>query len=131
MLGVFSLQGGGMSKRELLFSLSKDSGDFKVDTFKAGGKGGQHQNKTDSGARITHLSSGCVATSRTDRSQKRNIKIAFRILINKPEFKSWVRIEAARRQGKLQNIEKKIEKSLEDHNLKVEYKEDGKWKEEQ
>lgn len=67
-------------KKELLFSLSKDQGDFKIDTFRSGGKGGQHQNKTDSGARITHIASGCSAESRTERSQHQNIKIAFKRL---------------------------------------------------
>lgn len=42
-----------MSTKELLFSITKK--DFKVDTFRCGGKGGQNQNKVESGARITHL----------------------------------------------------------------------------
>ena len=45
-------------KRQLILSMSKAKGDFKVETFKSGGKGGQHQNKTDSGARVIHVASG-------------------------------------------------------------------------
>ena len=48
----------------------------RVDTFRAGGAGGQHQNRTESGVRITHLPSGLVATARESRSQHRNRQTA-------------------------------------------------------
>jgi len=48
----------------------------RVDTFRSGGKGGQHQNTTDSGVRLTHLPTGIVTISRTERSQHRNRKLA-------------------------------------------------------
>lgn len=48
----------------------------RVDTFRSGGKGGQHQNTTDSGVRLTHLPTGIVATARRARSQHRNRAIA-------------------------------------------------------
>jgi len=44
----------------------------RVDTFTAGGKGGQHQNRTESGVRLTHLPTGIVVTAREERSQARN-----------------------------------------------------------
>lgn len=50
--------------KELLFSLTKK--DFRIETFRSGGKGGQHQNKTDSGVRIVHLESGAVGESREE-----------------------------------------------------------------
>ena len=43
-----------------------------VDTFRAGGPGGQHQNKTESGVRLTHRPTGIVVTARESRSQHRN-----------------------------------------------------------
>ncbi len=79
-------------KKELLFSLTKD--DFTIQTFKAGGKGGQHQNKTDSGVRIIHKDSKVVGLSRSDRSQHRNKKLAFERLTKVPEFKKWIRQKA-------------------------------------
>jgi peptide chain release factor 2 len=46
--------------------------DLKRDTFRSGGPGGQHQNKTESGVRYTHLPTGVAAESRTERSQHKN-----------------------------------------------------------
>ncbi len=48
----------------------------RVDTFRSGGKGGQHQNTTESGVRLTHGPTGIVVTARDERSQHRNKQIA-------------------------------------------------------
>ena len=48
----------------------------RVETFRAGGPGGQHQNKTESGVRLTHLPSGISVIARDSRSQHRNRRIA-------------------------------------------------------
>ena len=47
-------------------------GQCRVDVFRSGGKGGQHQNVTESGVRLTHLSTGTVVISRRFRSQLAN-----------------------------------------------------------
>ena len=44
----------------------------RVDVFRSGGKGGQHQNVTESGVRLTHVPTGTVVTSRRFRSQHAN-----------------------------------------------------------
>jgi protein subunit release factor A len=60
----------------------------RVQTFRSGGKGGQHQNVTDSGVRLVHLPTGVRAESRTDRSQHRNRAIALERLRRKLEQRS-------------------------------------------
>lgn len=62
-----------MSK-ELLLSVT--IADCKVSTFRAGGPGGQNQNKVASAVRIVHRPSGAVGVSRTDRSQIVNKRLA-------------------------------------------------------
>jgi peptide chain release factor 1 len=54
--------------------------DVRVDTFCSGGPGGQHQNKTQSGVRLTHIPTGVVAESRTERSQHKNKDQCWRML---------------------------------------------------
>ena len=48
----------------------------RVETFRAGGPGGQHQNTTDSGVRLVHEPTGLRAVARDERSQHRNRALA-------------------------------------------------------
>ncbi|MGD2044943.1 MAG: peptide chain release factor-like protein [Gemmatimonadota bacterium] len=57
----------------------------RMETFRSGGPGGQHQNTTESGVRLVHLPSGIRASARDERSQHRNRALALARLREKLE----------------------------------------------
>ncbi len=92
----------------------------RVETFRAGGKGGQHQNTTDSGVRLVHKPTGIRCESRTERSQLMNRKRALKRLreklealhhVPKPRIPTKVskaqkkkRVDAKRRRGETKRL---------------------------
>lgn len=54
-----------------------DVQDIRIDFFRASGPGGQHRNKSETGVRLTHLSTGIVVTATESRSRHINLRHAF------------------------------------------------------
>ncbi len=57
--------------------------EFKVDTFRSGGKGGQNVNKVETAVRITHIPTGLIVASQTQRSQHQNRATAMKLLLSR------------------------------------------------
>lgn len=68
------------NNRKLVKTYTKK--DFRVDTFRGSGPGGQHRNKVETAVRITHIPSGLSSTSTVHKSQYQNKVEAFRKLAN-------------------------------------------------
>lgn len=109
--------------KELLFSITKK--DLRIDTFRSGGKGGQHQNTSNSGCRITHIDSGAVGEARDGRSFHQNRKKALQRLVDSEKFKKWHMIESSRiiqqRDNTLKDIDKLVDDEMKEENIKVDY----------
>lgn len=98
--------------------------DCEVQHFRSGGKGGQNQNKRDTGARVIHHPSGARGESREQRSQLQNKRAAFLRMIETPKFKLWLAIETGRVAVQQAAVDSMI---VPDADIKIEVKRHGRW----
>ena len=109
-----------MGKKTLLFSVSKD--DCEWQTFRAGGKGGQNQNKVESGVRCIHKASGARGEARDSRDQLQNRRAAFRRMAETKEFKAWHKLQVAKRLGKdTRTIDEIVDELMSEYYLDIAY----------
>lgn len=91
--------------------------DCEVQTFRAGGAGGQNQNKRNSGVRVIHHPSGARGESREARGQKENKRKAFRRMAESDKFQWWAKAKTL----ELEPIEDIVDEMMKEENLKIEY----------
>ena len=109
----------------LLFSVTIR--DCELQTFRAGGKGGQKQNKTESGVRIIHRESGAVGECREERSQWQNKQKAFRRMAETEKFRKWLKIRIAQRLGE-KSVEEMVDEMMQSQNIRIERRNQiGQW----
>jgi protein subunit release factor A len=89
--------------RELIATYNRN--DFRVETMRGTGPGGQHRNKTESKVRITHIGTGLSSECDETRNQGQNKKLAFRKLAKKIELYHRKKIQE-------ENLKERVTKTI-------------------
>lgn len=111
----------GASRRKIL---SVTIHDCEVQHFRSGGKGGQNQNKRDTGCRVIHHPSGARGESREERSQLQNKRAAFKRMAESPRFKVWLMRELGQEMVREQEFADMV---IPPEQVKIEVKRNGRW----
>ena len=98
--------------------------------FSGTGGGGQYRNKHQNCCRIIHKESGAIGTGQSQRERPANQKEAFNNCVNSDIFQNWLRLKTAEALTG-QSLGDLVDEALQEKNLKVEYRENGKWIEEE
>jgi protein subunit release factor B len=98
---------------DLAFSVTAK--DCELETFRCGGKGGQNQNKRDTGVRWRHRPSGATGESREHRTQLENKRAAWRRMAEHPKMRFWIQQQVS------------AYRSIPRSDLRVEVLRDGRW----
>lgn len=113
-----------MTRRRIL---SVSIHDCEVQHFRSGGKGGQNQNKRDTGCRVIHHPSGARGESREERSQLQNKRRAFLRMIETARFKIWMQRETFAQNS--YRWDDQTTAKLDPEELKIEVRRGGRWEE--
>lgn len=108
-----------------IFSVTKK--DFRWDEFRAGGKGGQGQNKRSTGVRCVHPPSGAVGEGRDSRSKTENQRNAFLRCVKSEKFQMWIKKQVSKTEVSEQEIARHVEEAMNPANIITEVWNGKKW----
>lgn len=112
-------------EKKLLFSVTAK--DCEWSYTRGSGNGGQKKNKTSSAVHCMHRPSGAHGYSEASRSQADNKRDAFVKMAQSEAFQKWNKLEAMKRCGILDEIDRKVAEEM--TKVKIEIRIDGKWTE--
>lgn len=110
-----------------LFSVTRK--DFEITWFSGTGNGGQNRNRHKNCCRIKHIETGVIGTGQSQRDARANQKEAFRNVVENPRFKAWLNGKVSDALFGTETIDRKVDEAMSPENIKIEYIEEGKWKE--
>ena len=113
------------SEKDLIFSVTKK--DLKITYFSGKGAGGQHRNRHNNCVRIHHPESGVTLQATENKSLIQNKTLAFKRLVGDKKFNNWMKITASFLMKDGKTIAEAVEEWMNEKNLKVEKRIDGKW----